>query len=125
MRTIPLCPHGMNQISCPTCFRLKPPAPKPVVPGTVFNLPDLPMGQVMPIGEAVLRATSRAATSLPLPPGGGGRDFKEPYRSSSGAPPPEAYDPNKLWTPPDHQDVIDRQPQHPHATEGRAQVLKA
>lgn len=124
MRTIPLCPHGMNQISCPTCFRMKPPTPKTVetLPGV---RPGIPMGGVMPIGEALLRSTGRATASAALPAVGGAGMLKEPYRSASGAPPPEAYDPNKVWKPTDHEDVIDKQPQHPHVHEGRAQVLKA
>jgi hypothetical protein len=124
MIQIPLCPHKMNVNSCPTCFRNKPVAvakPKEA-PGIK---PGIAVGYVMPIGEATMRATQRAAAIAATPVASGGKAFREPYRSSTGVPPPEAYDHNKVWKPKEREELIDRLPTHPHANEGKAQVLKA
>jgi hypothetical protein len=123
MIQIPLCPHKMNVASCPTCFRNKPAPAKPPPPGV---RPGIPVGNVMPIGEATIRATQAAAAAARVQAATPqGKAFQEPYRSSTGVPPPEAYDPNKVWKPKAREELIDRLPTHPHAHEGKAQVLKA
>lgn len=120
---IPLCPHKMNVTSCPTCFRNKPPPEKSatVLPGV---RPGIPLGVVMPIGEATLRATQASAVAARVQAAPQGKAFKEPYRSGTGVPPPEAFDPNKVWKPKAREELIDQLPTHPHANEGKATVLK-
>lgn len=122
--TIQLCPHKTNPAACPICYRLKPPEKKIVeVPGIK---PGIAVGYVMPIGEATMRATQHAQAAMPTPQASGGKAFREPYRSGNRVPPPEAFDKDKLWKPKgSSEQLIDKLPTHPHATEGRAQVLKA
>jgi len=79
----------------------------------------------MPIGEATIRATQAAAVAARVQAAPEGKAFQEPYRSSTGVPPPEAYDPGKVWKPKAREELMDRLPTHPHAHEGKAQVLKA
>lgn len=119
-----LCPHKMNPISCPTCFRAKPPTP-PAQQAPHIK-PGIPMAPVMSVGEATIRATQGAARQRPTAtlPNGQVREFKEPY-SSARPPPAEAYGGEKQWEPSERQQVIDRQPIHPHVGEGKATVLKA
>ena len=88
------------------------------------------MGQIMSPEESAQRALqavqarSRATAPVNNP---NGKTFlpKEPYHEAHASPPPEAYQGEKLWEPPKHASLIDRQPKHPHANEGKATVLKA
>lgn len=119
-----LCVHKMNPVSCPTCFRIKP-VQKAAAPH--IN-PMLQQGQTIDIGEATMRATQRSALMQrpqAVMPNGQVREFKEPYRTASGHPPPEAHSTNKVWEPPVRTEIIDLQPTHPHLDASQAKVLKA
>lgn len=113
-----LCPHEMNASSCPDCYKRRPPNAKPAQPGT---RPDVPLGPVMAIGEATMRATQVRAANVPSA-APNGRVFKEPY-TERGLP-PEAFREDKIWEPPPRRQLIDAQPKHPHVQSSNLQVLK-
>jgi hypothetical protein len=124
MPVVQLCPHGTNPKACPTCFRIQPPPPKPadgLPPGVVR--PGIPLGNVVSMADAVLNASRVAAQRAPNIKRADGSTvtMKEPYSSANRAPPPEAYDPSKPWIPPEHAEVADRVPVHPHRDEGKAE----
>jgi hypothetical protein len=111
---IELCIHKANPKACPTCFRLTPPKPKDPVPNPAVRQ-GVPMAPVMGVGEATMRATQRAAAmQTPIMAPANNRTYKEPFSSGHHSPPPEAFNPEKLWSPPVRKDLIDQQPRHPH-----------
>jgi hypothetical protein len=109
---VQLCVHRSNPRACPVCYRIlatAPRAPAAATPATI--------GQVIPIGEATLRATQNAARMRiqnPAANAGNARALKEPFQSANFSPPPEAFDPDKLWQPPAHPSQIDSRSVHPH-----------
>ncbi len=118
--TIQLCPHKANPRACPTCYRNKPAEAKPAVPTVT---PGIAQGYVMPIGEATQRATQGRAVAAPVH-AAPGKEFKAPHSTSRGTATAEAHSKDELWKPEKHGDIIDRLPRHPHANEGKPQVLK-
>lgn len=123
--TVQLCPHKMNPISCPTCYRNKPPEQKKVAPQQQSNM--IPQGQVIPIGEATQRATmnmSRARMAAPQIAANNpnARALKEAHHDANPSPPPESYSPEDVWQPPQHQSLIVRVPKHPHLAQTKTQI---
>jgi hypothetical protein len=116
---VALCPHRANPKACPLCYRLAPPAPKPTAP---VQASLIPVGQVIPIGEATMRATQNAARmriNQPAAFAANTRVLREPFQSANLAPPPDAFSPDTLWEPPDHPSQIDTRPVHPHLHESK------
>src|ERR1700722_8325361 len=110
---IQLCPHKTNPLACPMCFRNKPPEgkPPPAHPGV---RPGIPLAPVMAVGEATMRATQARAVAAQPAAVANGRTFKEPFNSGHHSPPPEAFNSEKVWEPPNRKELIDLQPRHPH-----------
>jgi hypothetical protein len=120
--TIQLCPHGMNERSCPTCYRMKPAAPKPAdsLPGT---RPGVPLGNVISMADAFQasqRAMAARAAAAPAIKRADGSQVaqQQPYSSANTAS-SEAHTEDGVWKPPAHPQVADRQPRHPHEGEGK------
>jgi hypothetical protein len=106
---IDLCPHKANPKACPTCYRLKPPPPKPQI-SNIPVIPGVPMGQVMPMSDAIQRAMQQRASQTPVQVANG-KQMKEPFHSGNAAPPPE---------PPQRPQLIDWQPVHPNLDKSKA-----
>jgi hypothetical protein len=122
---VKLCPHRMNPISCPTCYRLKP--KDEVKKAQPNSLPGIPQGHVIPIGEATQRATMNAARARIAAPKAhaatnNAKAPAEPFYSGNHSPPPEAHDPDKVWQPPERASLIDSVPVHPHLAETKMQI---
>jgi hypothetical protein len=128
-----LCPHGQNKKTCIACYheaRNAPPVAKKEVPSLIYQKPGMPQGYVIPIGEALLRTTQgadarqRSAAAVASIKMEDGSNPREPVQTASRVAPPEAFSPDKLWKPKAHRSLIDSQPKHPHANEGKTTVLK-
>jgi hypothetical protein len=119
-----LCPHKTNPKCCPTCYRLKP--PEPVKKPEEAMRPGIPMGVVIPIGDATIRATQNAArariTGKAPVQGSNQKSLKEAHYSANQAPSPEAHSKDAVWQPPQHAELIDRLPVHPHLAESKTQI---
>lgn len=122
---IELCPHKMNPIACPTCFRTKQAQPKPKAANPDIR-PGVPMGQTVSMEQAIASASRAAAKTrgAPTVAVASGPVMKDPHSSGNAAPPPEAHDPNKVWEPPARASIIDKQPRHPYADQSKVSVLK-
>lgn len=121
-----LCTHGMNQKSCPTCYRLAPVAATPT-------------GKVVAIDEAKRRheeLLARAQEQLAASQAIAAKKAQEAKKAGVDAGPMRvlapfsstdesagSFDETGLWTPPDRRDIIDRAPRHPHADAAPFKVL--
>ena len=110
-----LCPHGMNPISCPTCFSQnggKPLKPGQRAAGSTEQEQARNARFVAPPEPPQPRTDNPKARAL-----NGGRDIpitvalKDPHREHHA--PPQGDD--ELWQPPVHAKVSERMPSHPEA----------
>jgi hypothetical protein len=128
-----LCPHRLNPQSCLKCFHARKPEPKRERPlGNANGVPmaALPGTKAAPVlgdragahlgvpmepraVDPAARAKHRGeALNRVLQPSAGAPVMREPVRTTDDS---AAYDPNKLWTPPARQQVMDQLPSHPQA----------
>jgi hypothetical protein len=108
------------------CYRINLNAPKQQAPAQnpIIN-PNMQQGKVLSLEEAQARASVavQAIRRAPAAAGGGGAGpaLQAPYSSTS--PPPPANS-DVVWEPPAHDQLMDRQPTHPHAEKSVIKALR-
>lgn len=123
----PLCSHGMNQKSCPTCYRLPPITAKSSADMTPSEKAKQEHAKLLARAQEQLAASQaeitkqaheRAKTN-PVPQGS--PNVASPYSHANES--AGTYDETGLWVPPARVDLIDRAPRHPHADAAPFKVL--
>ncbi len=96
-----------------------------------MNKPFIPVGEVIPFGEATQRATMAKARASSVQAPNIKNAPREAYSEGNRAPPPEAHvasdapldgDLSGVWKPPVRVSIIDRQPTHPHVADSKTQI---